>query len=95
MKLPGGKFASSRALVIALEKLALSRQHQIVQRGRDHLVVRVVPSRLWNERSQAEVAECVLNTLGSSVRVDVEIVDRIELTDGGKMRDVVIETEEP
>jgi hypothetical protein len=90
LRLPGGHFTSSRALVIALEELALSRQHQVLQCALDHFVIRIVPNGNWKETSQQQVTQCVLKTLATPVRVDVEIVDRVELTAGGKMLDVVI-----
>lgn len=65
-------------------------QFQIVQQAYDHLVVRVVPAGVVDSRTlKTETAELVAafqGFMGSDCRVDVEIVDSIDVGPTGKRR---------
>jgi phenylacetate-CoA ligase len=91
LRLPGGGHKASHQLVHELFHLDVYHQHQVVQRAPDHFVVRVVPNRLWAADSADRVVRCVRDFLEAPVRVDVEVLDRLETTAAGKLRDVVIE----
>jgi phenylacetate-CoA ligase len=91
LRLPDGRQAPSRVLALRLMHLNISHQYQIVQRALDHLIIRVVPNRRWLETTAAEMVRSVQECLGTAVRVDVEIVDRVPPSPAGKHRDVVIE----
>lgn len=91
LKLSGDRVVSSRAVIIAIENLGLSRQHQVVQKALDRVVIRIVPNRSWQEDSSARVVEAAHGVLPADVHVEVNAVERLELTPGGKLRDVVVE----
>ncbi|MBI1829883.1 MAG: phenylacetate--CoA ligase family protein [Planctomycetes bacterium] len=95
LRLTGERVASSRALVIALENLGLSRQHQVVQTALDHFTIRIVPNRNWQDDSPSKVVQAAHSVLPSDVQIEVVPVDRLELTAGGKLRDVVVAVSEP
>jgi phenylacetate-CoA ligase len=90
-RLPGDRYHPSRLLTTRLRKLGLCHQYQVVQRGLEHFVVRMVPNQQWNEASAQRIIACVQECLELPVRVEVVLQDRVELTARGKLRDVVID----
>ena len=90
-RLPGGRRKDSGFLVRQLRKLGGYRQHQIVQRALDHVLVRLVPSRDWTARHAARVVQWVQEYFEAPVRVEVETVERLPMTRGGKIQDVQID----
>jgi phenylacetate-CoA ligase len=92
--LPGGRRKTSQQLCHDLLKLGVYHQHQIIQRAINHFIIRVAPNRHWNETSTGRIVQCTQDFLEVPVRVEVEVVDRLELTAGGKLRDVIVEVSE-
>lgn len=88
----GGRKASHQLVYDLFE---LNTQHQIIQRDVDHFVVRVVPLGGWSQDHAERVVRCVRDYLAAPVRVDVQVVDRLEMTAAGKVRDVIIEYQPP
>lgn len=91
--LPDGRRKDSGFLVRQLRKLGAYHQHQILQQARDHLIVRLIPNRVWTEEHSAQIVQWVQDYFETPIRVDVQMVDRLEMTKAGKVRDVVIEVD--
>ncbi len=94
LQLAGGRRKSSLQLVHSLLKLGVYLQHQIVQQAIDHFVVRIVPGPTWTPERADSVVRVVQDFVEAPVHVEVQPVARLDLTVGGKVRDVVIEIPE-
>jgi len=93
-RLPGGRRKDSGFLVRQMRKLGGYRQHQIIQRALDHVVVRLVPDREWSPEHPARVVKWVQEYFEAPVRVTVETVERLPMTPAGKIQDVQIDFSE-
>jgi phenylacetate-CoA ligase len=94
-RLPDGRVCSPNWLVESVRKLEGVRQQQIIQRGVDHVVVRVAAAPGWPPERAEAVRRIVTEFFGASVRVEVDLVGRIEPPARGKLRDVVSELGPP
>lgn len=65
------------------------REGQIIQEARDHVYVKVVPSRHWTDEAAQDIEQRIQQRLGGAVRVTVETVDQIPRTKAGKFQAVV------
>ena len=65
------------------------REAQIVQQSLERVVLRVVPAPGYDHRIAEELAERLRQRLGRSMAIDVEEVDRLPRSAGGKLRAVV------
>ncbi|MBI1829885.1 MAG: phenylacetate--CoA ligase family protein [Planctomycetes bacterium] len=88
--LPDGRRKDSGFLVRQLRKLGNYHQHQIIQHSVDHLTVRIIPKAEWRTENTAEIERWVRDYFEAPIRVEVEIVERLELTGAGKFRDVIV-----
>lgn len=88
--LPDGRRKDSGFLVRHLRKLGGYQQHQIVQEAADRLIVRLVAGRDWNDANRASLVRAVHEYFEAAIHVDVQIVDRLEMTRAGKVREVVV-----
>ena len=91
LQLPSGRVKTPSDLVYGLRKIGAIHQYQVVQRALDHVVVRVVPSAAWTADHARRVVAAVRTHFEATVRVDVNQVDRIAPTAGGKVHNVVSE----
>jgi phenylacetate-CoA ligase len=90
--LPGGKRKIATGLYLELRKAGGTRQFQIVQRGVEHVLLRVVPNRAWTPEHPQRLRRLVCEHFEAPIRVDVELHEnRLELPPGGKLRIGVIE----
>ncbi len=89
--LPDGRRKNSNRLALMLRKVGGFHQVGIIQRAVDLLVVRLVPDRTWSDEHVERLREKVTEFFEAPVRLQLEIVDRIELTAGGKTVDMVCE----
>jgi phenylacetate-CoA ligase len=87
--LPNGQRKNSVGLILDLRRIGAYRQHQLIQQAPDRLLVRVVPTPEWTPGHVKRIQELTWNFFGTRICVDVETVDRIPLSPGGKMKDVV------
>jgi len=90
-RLPDGRVKHAGGLAKGLPHLGGMIQHQIVQRAVDHFLVRVVPNRAWTPDHPERVRRLVREHVEAPVRVDVETYERLPLSPGGKLLDVVSE----
>ena len=61
-------------------KLGGYQQHQIIQQSADRLTVRLVPDRCWSADHSAQVVRWVQEYFEAPIRVEVELVGRLEMT---------------
>jgi phenylacetate-CoA ligase len=92
-RLSDGRRKDSGYLVRHLRSLGRYRQHQIIQESLDHVIVRLVPGADWTDAESAQVVEALRGYFEAPIRVDVQIVERIELTAAGKVRDVIVKVQ--
>jgi phenylacetate-CoA ligase len=92
-RLPDGRRKDSGFLVRQLRKMGDYFQHQLVQRGADHIIVRLAVSKPWDEARQAAVRACVQEYFEAKVRVDIEMLDHLPKTAAGKHQEVLVEVE--
>lgn len=88
--LPGGRRVASSRLAQYFRGLELCYQYQIIQRGFDHFVVRLIPSRQWNADSPARVEQFFRDYIEMPVRVEIELVEKLA-GPSGKVNAVLIE----
>jgi phenylacetate-CoA ligase len=91
--LADGRRKSSASLVNSMHRLGGIRQQQIVQRAVDQVVVRIVPARDWESSQIERINHLLKDFFEGPVRVEVQVVDRLELPRSGKLREVVNELE--
>jgi phenylacetate-CoA ligase len=89
--LPGGRRKSSMGITLGVRKVGGCRQFQIVQRARDHVVLRVVPDDAWSPDNAERMRQVVHDEFEAPIRVDVEELPYLERTPGGKLKVVVVE----
>jgi len=87
----GGRFKHSSGLVHAISGVGGHYQHQAIQKALDHIVVRIVPNRTWLPDSAARLRKVVEEFFESPIRVDVELLERLELPRGGKLQSMICE----
>ncbi len=90
-RLPDGRMKHSDGLTQQLRLLGGMHQHQIIQRAVDHFLVRVAPGRAWTPEHPERLRRLVQEHVGTPVRVEVEVRERLDLPPGGKLLDVVSE----
>lgn len=94
MHLPGGRRKVPVALAECFRTMAGVRQHQVVQRAVDHVVVRLVPDRHWTADLPDQIRRVFEEFFEGPVRIDFELVERLPLPPGGKVVDVICEIDE-
>jgi len=92
--LPDGSRKASTGLMLGVRKVGGVRQFQVVQKAVDLVVVRVVPSREWDQGNVGRIRQAVQDDMGASMRVEVEQREWLERPTGGKLRIVVNELED-
>lgn len=92
-RLPDGRWKNTAWLVRGLFDAAGFRQYQIIQRAADHLVFRLVPATGWTPDQEQRIRALAAEFLEGPARVEIQLVDRIELPTAGKLRDVICEAE--
>lgn len=93
LSLPDGRLKKSNRLVESVRAVVGIAQHQIVQKTRQHIVVRIVPGPEWTHANAAGVRASVERFFEAPVQVDLEVVARIPIPPGGKLVDVVTEVD--
>lgn len=93
--LPDGSRRSSIGLTLGLRQVGGVAQFQFIQRGVEHVVIRVVRDRTWTAEHAERMRTCVQTEFGAPIRVDVEEHAFLERPAGGKLRIAVVELEEP
>lgn len=89
--LPDGRRKSSARLAFQIRKVGGHWQHQVVQRARDHVVVRMVRSPEWSEPHAERVRHEVQAFFEGPVRVDVELHEHLAPPPHGKFQNMIVE----
>lgn len=90
-RLPDGRVKSSVQLVADLHQFEEVRQHQIVQKAVDHVLVRVVPNPGWSEAHAEQIRKAFEAFFEAPIRTEVQVVERLELPASGKLVAVMSE----
>jgi len=104
LSLPGGHRVSPRLMATTLERAirsqgavaqagSLYRQYQIVQDGRDHLTVRIIPISGVSPCFEKPIAEA-FREIDPDLRTSLSVVDHLPSEPSGKFRKVLRSVEE-
>jgi phenylacetate-CoA ligase len=87
--LSSGKVISPLLLGVCLEKIEGIGQYKLVQESKDILNVQIVRGQNFSEATIREFEDALRGTLGSSVHININIVDEIPREKSGKIRPIV------
>jgi phenylacetate-CoA ligase len=90
-RLPDGRRKSSTLVAMLVRRIGGHWQHQVVQKGPDHLVVRLAVSPTWTDQHGQLLREKLQEFFEAPVRVDVEFHDRLPLPASGKFQSMVVD----
>ncbi|MFN4259682.1 MAG: phenylacetate--CoA ligase family protein [Gemmataceae bacterium] len=94
LRLPGGRRKIITGLYLGLRQIGGCHQFQIVQRAEDHVIVRLVPDQTWSADHPTRIRALVREHCETPMRVDVDLLERIELPRSGKLKIALIEMDE-
>jgi phenylacetate-CoA ligase len=83
--LPDGRRKHTSTLPMPISKLPGVRQYQILQEAVDRVAVRIVPGAAWEDASRETIRRLIHDFFEAPIQVDVETVDSLERTAGGKL----------
>ncbi len=89
--LPNGCRKNSNHLAFALRKIGGLHQFRITQRAIDLLLVQLVPDQSWSDQHRHQIRVKVDEFFEGPIRIEIEILNRLESTASGKSVDVVCE----
>jgi len=89
--LAGNRRKHSSGLVHAISGVGNHYQHQAEQVALDQVVVRIVPGKLWTAGHSDRLRHAVQEFFESPIRVDLEIIDRLDLPRSGKLQSMICE----
>jgi len=87
--LPSGKVVSPLLLGVCLEKIEGIGQYKLVQESKDILNVQILRGQNFNEATIRKFEDTLRETLGSTVHININIVDEIPREKSGKIRPIV------
>ncbi len=90
MKLASGEMKNSTQLAIGLRKIGGMHQFQIIQTGINQLTIHIVPASQWSDAQVAAVQSLANSFFADVVNVQFKLCQRIELSAGGKLIDVIV-----
>lgn len=86
---PNGQRIAGTFWTIVMRRFPGVKKFQLVQDKPDHLIVRLCLSDEWTEGSKTEIVKKIRESCGDEMKVDLEVVENIELTRSGKSRIVI------
>lgn len=89
--LKDGRLISPSVLTHPFKPLESIEGSQIVQKAPDHVVIRIVPSPEYDPALGDHLVREFKGRLGHDVRIDVQLVDRLEPSRNGKFKWVISE----
>jgi len=89
LTLKDGRLISPSVLTHPFKPLDCIEGSQIVQTAPDAVTVRIVPGAAYNDSLTAHLVHELKARLGADVRIDVEMVDRLEVSPNGKFKWVI------
>jgi phenylacetate-CoA ligase len=90
-RLPDGRHKSSTLVAMLVRRVGGHWQHQVVQKGPDHLVVRLAVNATWTDQHGHLLREKLQEYFEAPVRVDLEFHDRLPLPASGKFQSMVVD----
>lgn len=90
-QLPDGRLKNSCNMVFGFYNMRGYRQHQIIQRTRDRVTVRIVPDDSWTDQHPDRIRKHIDEFFEHPMATEVEVVEKIERPPGGKVLDFVCE----
>jgi phenylacetate-CoA ligase len=90
-RLAGGRLKSSSPLADLLEGLGGHRQHQVIQRALDHVVVRLVIDRTWTGEHGQRLRRLIQEFFEAPVRVDMQVEEQLRPPASGKLQSMACE----
>ena len=94
-RLPVGHLKHSSVLATFLRQMGGHWQHQVIQKAADHVVVRLAIDTTWTDPHVEQVKRVVHDFFEATIRIDVEIHDRLALPANGKFQSMICEVEQP
>jgi phenylacetate-CoA ligase len=64
-------------------------ESQIIQDARDHILVKIVPSKEFSAAQQAQLLSEIARRLGREMKIDVQLVEAIPREPSGKFRWII------
>ena len=89
LTLPDGRLISPSVLTHPFKPLHCIEGSQIVQTARDSVTVRIIPGHGYTQELTDHLVNELTTRLGSDVRIDVRMVDRLETSANGKFKWVI------
>ncbi|WP_442511949.1 phenylacetate--CoA ligase family protein [Novipirellula sp. SH528] len=87
--LPDGRSLTGLIFPHLLKDIPAIRQFQVLQVLPDRILLNLVVDKSWNDDQHNSLRSRILDHIGESSKLDIQLVDGIELTASGKMRVVV------
>jgi phenylacetate-CoA ligase len=78
-----------------LEHFPEIESFQVVQESMESMVIRIVPTEQFSEESSDRIVAALQEKEATGIRIEIELVDRIPLTLGGKRRFVISNATKP
>lgn len=92
--LPDGRRKNSISLGRLVRKVGGHWQHQIVQKTRNRIVVRLATDASWSDKHARELMEKVDAFFESPMELDLEIHDKLPMPEHGKFQSLICEIPE-
>ena len=89
LTLPDGRLISPSVLTHPFKPLDCIDGSQIVQTAPDAVTVRLIPGPAYTPAHTEQLVRDLAERLGAGVRIDVEMVDRLEVSANGKFKWVI------
>ena len=86
---PSGRLISPTSLEFAVRFLKNVLEYQIVQTERDQLVIKIVPGTKYETSVGKFFAQEIINRIGESIKIVIDVVDKIERPWSQKNRFIV------
>jgi phenylacetate-CoA ligase len=84
-----GKYISPSVLTHPFKPLHHIVESQIIQEGKEHLLVKIVKGKDYSEEDNRKLLNGLYHRLGAEMKIEIEFVDSIPRTKAGKFRWVI------
>jgi phenylacetate-CoA ligase len=91
LTLKDGRLISPSVLTHPFKPMNSIEQSQIIQKEHDRIIIKIVPRRDYTLADSDHLIREMKTRLGNEVRVEIEMVERLERTSSGKFRWVISE----
>ena len=91
LTLKDGRLISPSVLTHPFKPMNSVEESQIIQREHDRIVIKIVPRKDYSEADTQHLIREMKNRLGEEVRIEIQMVDRLDRTNSGKFRWVISE----